>query len=132
MTKKSSAVNETIKKNVSKTKGAEIENTLTKPDLKRHTNGKLKTANKVSSQKRPQNTRVSKSMTLKQRLAQREAELVVINSIQQGLAAELDFQALIDLVGDTLREILNTSDFSINWYNEKTNLIHYLYTYEHG
>src|SRR4030095_13402218 len=54
------------------------------------------------------------------------------NSIQQGLAAGLDFQALINLVGDKLREILNTSDFSINWYNEKTNLIHYLYTYEHG
>ena len=132
MTKKSSTVNETIKKDVSKTKGAKIEKTLTKPALKRHTNGKLKTANKLSSQKRTQKTSISKSMSLKQRLAQREAELVVINSIQQGLAAGLDFQALINLVGDKLREILNTSDFSINWYNEKTNLIHYLYTYEHG
>src|SRR5690349_1336467 len=132
MTKKSSAVNEIIKKNVSKTKGAKIEKTLTKPALKRHTNGNLKTANKLSSQKRTQNTSRSKSISLKQRLAQREAELVVINSIQQGLAAELDFQALINLVGEKLRKILNTNDFSINWYNEKTNLIHYLYTYEHG
>ena len=34
------------------------------------------------------------------------AELAVINSIQEGLAAELDFQAIIDLVGDKLREVL--------------------------
>ena len=30
---------------------------------------------------------------------QRNAELAVINSIQQGLAAELEFQAIVDLVG---------------------------------
>jgi Signal transduction histidine kinase len=63
---------------------------------------------------------------------ERVAELQIINSIQQGLAAELDFQAIVDLVGDKLREILNTGDLSINWYNEKANLMHYLYTYEHG
>ncbi len=34
---------------------------------------------------------------------QRNAELAVINSIQQGLAAELNFQAIVDLVGDKLR-----------------------------
>ena len=39
---------------------------------------------------------------------QRAAELAVINSIQQGLAAELDFQAIIDLVGDKMREIFGT------------------------
>ncbi|MDO9301613.1 MAG: GAF domain-containing protein, partial [Anaerolineales bacterium] len=56
----------------------------------------------------------------------------IINSIQQGLAAELDFQAIVDLVGDKLREVFNTLDLAINWYDEKTNLIHYLYNYEHG
>ncbi len=39
---------------------------------------------------------------------QRVAELAIINSIQQGLAAELDFQAIVDLVGDKLREVFNT------------------------
>jgi GAF domain-containing protein/CheY-like chemotaxis protein/tetratricopeptide (TPR) repeat protein len=63
---------------------------------------------------------------------QRNAELAVINSIQQGLAAELNFQAIIDLVGDKLRSILNTSEIGIRWYDEKTDLIHYLYEYEHG
>jgi hypothetical protein len=31
----------------------------------------------------------------------RNAELAVINSIQAGIASKLDFQAIIDLVGDT-------------------------------
>ncbi|MBL8097592.1 MAG: GAF domain-containing protein, partial [Anaerolineales bacterium] len=63
---------------------------------------------------------------------ERVAELQIINSIQQGLAAELDFQAIVDLVGDKLREVFNTPDLAINWYNEKDNLINYLYFYEHG
>lgn len=60
------------------------------------------------------------------------AELQIINSIQQGLAAELDFQAIVDLVGDKLREVFNTPDFEIRWYDENTNLLHFLYNYEHG
>jgi|GEM_PF-181361 len=63
---------------------------------------------------------------------QRNAELAIINSIQQGLAAELDFQAIVDLVGDKLREVFNTPDLGINWYDEKANLTHFLYSYEHG
>jgi GAF domain-containing protein len=39
---------------------------------------------------------------------ERVAELAVINSIQQALAAELDLQAIIDLVGDKLREIFRS------------------------
>ena len=63
---------------------------------------------------------------------ERFAELQIINSIQQGLAAELDFQAIVDLVGDKLREVFNTGDFGIRWYDEKNNLVHFLYEYEHG
>jgi GAF domain-containing protein/DNA-binding response OmpR family regulator len=62
----------------------------------------------------------------------RAAELQIINSIQQGLAAELDFQAIIGLVGDKLRDVVNTSDIGIRWYDEKANLLHYLYEYEHS
>ena len=63
---------------------------------------------------------------------QRAAELAVINSIQEGMAAELDFQAIIDLVGDKLREVFKTSDMGIRWHDAKTNLLHFLYEYEHG
>jgi GAF domain-containing protein/DNA-binding response OmpR family regulator len=62
---------------------------------------------------------------------ERVAELQIINSIQQGLAAEMDFQAIVDLVGDKLREVFNTGDFGIRWYDERSNLVHFLYEYEH-
>jgi GAF domain-containing protein len=63
---------------------------------------------------------------------QRAAELAIINSIQQGLASELDFQAIVDLVGDKLREVFRSEDMAIVWYEARTNLMHYLYAYEHG
>src|SRR6185312_2662818 len=63
---------------------------------------------------------------------QRAAQLAIINSIQQGVAAELDFQAIVDLVGDKLREVFGTQEIGIRWHDERTNLIHFLYEYEHG
>ena len=63
---------------------------------------------------------------------QRAAELAVINSIQQGVGAELNFQAIVDLVGDKLREVFDTGDLMINWRDEATAMRHILYTYEHG
>jgi GAF domain-containing protein/CheY-like chemotaxis protein/anti-sigma regulatory factor (Ser/Thr protein kinase) len=63
---------------------------------------------------------------------QRNAELAVINSIQQAVGAELDFQAIVDVVGDKLREVFATGDMTIRWWDEKANLLHHLYRYEHG
>jgi GAF domain-containing protein/anti-sigma regulatory factor (Ser/Thr protein kinase) len=63
---------------------------------------------------------------------QRNAELVIINSVQQGLASELNFQAIVDLVGDKLREIFNTPDLKIDWVNEEDCLVQPVYFYEHG
>ncbi|TMG81356.1 MAG: GAF domain-containing protein, partial [Betaproteobacteria bacterium] len=63
---------------------------------------------------------------------QRNTELAVINSVQEGMAAELDFQAIVDLVGDKLREVFNTGDIGIRWYDANANLTHFLYEYEHG
>ncbi len=48
---------------------------------------------------------------------QRAAEMAVINSIQQGIAGELSFQAIVDLVGDKLREVLKTGDIGIRWHD---------------
>ena len=56
----------------------------------------------------------------------------MINSIQEGMAAELNFQAIVDLVGDKLREVFHTGEIGIRWYDAKANLLHYLYEYEHG
>jgi hypothetical protein len=63
---------------------------------------------------------------------QRNAELAVINSIQQGVAAELTFQGIVDLVGDKLREVLATANIGIRWFEPDTGLIRFLYEYEHG
>ena len=37
----------------------------------------------------------------------RATELAIINSVQEGLAAQLDFQAIVDLVGDKMREVFH-------------------------
>ena len=63
---------------------------------------------------------------------QRNAELAVIGSIQQGIAAALDFQAIIDLVGDKLRQVLATGDLSIGWWETAANQVRMIYGYEHG
>src|SRR5207248_4083882 len=65
-------------------------------------------------------------------LGQRNAELAIINSIQSGLASELDFKAIVDLVGDKLRQVFGGIDLGISWYDDKANLLHYHYTYDHG
>ncbi|MFO1325593.1 MAG: GAF domain-containing protein [Burkholderiales bacterium] len=65
-------------------------------------------------------------------LEQRANELALINSIQQGMAAELDFQVIVDLVGDKLRELFATGDLAIQWRDEQANLVHDMYVFEHG
>ena len=65
-------------------------------------------------------------------IEQRAGELAIINSIQQGIAAELDFQAIVDLVGDKLREVFKTGDIGHSLVRSATDLMHYLYEYEHG
>ena len=63
---------------------------------------------------------------------QRAAELAVINSIQQGVSGSLEFQRIVDLVGDKLHEVLHCEDISIRWWDEEAGLTHPLYVYEHG
>ena len=69
---------------------------------------------------------------LAEALARREAELAVINSIQLGVSGSLEFQGIVDLVGDKLREVFRTNDIGIHWRNQKTGWIEHLYDYEHG
>jgi hypothetical protein len=44
---------------------------------------------------------------LRAEVDQRAAELAIINSVQEGLASKLDFNAIIDLVGDKIRDIFD-------------------------
>ena len=63
---------------------------------------------------------------------QRAGELALINSIQQGMAARLDFQAIVDLVGDTLLGVLALKDIDIRWFDHEARMINVLYAVEHG
>jgi len=45
---------------------------------------------------------------------ERNAELAIINSVQEGLASKLEIQAIYDLVGDKIREIFNAQVVTIN------------------
>ena len=65
-------------------------------------------------------------------LEQHASELTIFNRIQEGMAAALDFQAIIDLVGDKLREVFETGDASIHWIDHDLGLVQRLYVYEHG
>jgi len=63
---------------------------------------------------------------------QRNAELALINSVQEGLASKLAIQAIYDLVGDRLRDVFHSKDVEIRIYDAKTNMIHNPYTCENG
>src|SRR6185369_10412862 len=63
---------------------------------------------------------------------QRAAELAIINSVQEGLAAQLDFQAIVDLVGDKIAEIFGTKNMSIALYDRTSGLMTMPYYLEHG
>jgi len=69
---------------------------------------------------------------LRRELAQREAELSIINGIHEGMAARLEFQSIVDVVGERLREVLKTGDLGIRGYDPQTDLMHYLFEYERG
>ena len=67
-----------------------------------------------------------------QAMEQRAAELSIINSVQEGLASKLDFQGIIDLVGDKIREVFDWQNLGIRTYDPQTNLVHYPYEVERG
>lgn len=63
---------------------------------------------------------------------QRNAELAVINSVQESLVAQMDMQGIYELVGEKMREIFNAQVIDIVTYDKKTNLIEDKYAYEKG
>ena len=63
---------------------------------------------------------------------QRNAELAIINGIQQGLAAELDMQAMYDLVGDKIQEIFDAQVVDIGVYDQADALVRFPYSIERG
>src|SRR2546423_15417745 len=63
---------------------------------------------------------------------QRAAELAIINSVQQALAAELKMQGIYDAVGDKIREFFKQVDMNIRIYDPQSNLIILPFAYWNG
>ncbi|HET7117040.1 MAG TPA: GAF domain-containing protein, partial [Hanamia sp.] len=63
---------------------------------------------------------------------QRTSELAVINSVQEGLVAQMDIQSIYDLVGEKIRNIFSAQIIDIVTYNKKKNLIEDRYAFEKG
>ena len=63
---------------------------------------------------------------------ERAAELALINSVQEGLAQNLDMQAMYDLVGDRIQEIFDAQVVDIGIFDVDAGLIRYPYTIERG
>src|SRR5215211_7722401 len=58
---------------------------------------------------------------------QRNAELAIISSVQQGLASKLEFQSIIDLVGDQVHAITNAKSISIALYDKTSGMMSWPY-----
>src|SRR5438552_6857273 len=63
---------------------------------------------------------------------QRNAELALINSVQEALAGELEMQAIYDVVGDKIHEIFDAQGADIGTYDAATELVHCQYSIERG
>jgi PAS domain S-box-containing protein len=63
---------------------------------------------------------------------QRNAELALINSVQEALAGELELQAIYDVVGDKIQEVFDAQVVDIGIYAPASGLIHFPYTIERG
>ena len=63
---------------------------------------------------------------------QRNAELGVINSVQEALAGELDLQSIYDAVGDRIRDVFDAQIVDIAMLDEASGLLRFPYTIERG
>ncbi len=63
---------------------------------------------------------------------QRNAELAVINSVQDGLVAEMDMQGIYELVGERIRKLFDSQVTAIVTFNHEAKSEHFNYLYEDG
>jgi GAF domain-containing protein len=63
---------------------------------------------------------------------QRAAELAIMNSVQEGLARQLDLQAIIDLIGEKVGEIFNADTTQVLMYDVESNWAHHMYYTDRG
>ncbi|MBA4251750.1 MAG: hypothetical protein C0442_08520, partial [Chlorobiaceae bacterium] len=69
---------------------------------------------------------------LKKQLAQREAELAIINSVGEAMSKQLDVNTVTKIVGDKVREIFFAEVTEILLLDHETEMIHLPYSYSNG
>ena len=65
-------------------------------------------------------------------LNQRNEQLAVINSVQEGLARKMDMQEIYDLVGDRIRDTFDSQAVIIATFDHDTDTEHFGYAIEKG
>ncbi|MEO6290961.1 MAG: GAF domain-containing protein, partial [Ginsengibacter sp.] len=65
-------------------------------------------------------------------MKQRNGELSVINSVQEGLVAQMSMEGIYMLVGDRIRDLFDAQTVVIRTYDYENQLEHYKYTIEKG
>ena len=75
--------------------------------------------------------RAAEARSARAQADRRASELAVIHGIQRGAAEKLSFQAIVDRVGDKLRELFGTGDIHIVWSDRRGGL-QTPYAYQHG
>src|SRR5439155_2930411 len=63
---------------------------------------------------------------------QRNAELALINSVQESIAGELEQQAIYDLVGEELRDVFDAQVVDIAVHDADARLLRFVYQVERG
>jgi GAF domain-containing protein len=63
---------------------------------------------------------------------QRNAELALINGVQDAIAGELDSQAIYDAVGERIRDVFDAQVVQISLLDEATGLVYFPYIIEAG
>jgi len=63
---------------------------------------------------------------------QRNAELAIINSVQEGLVSNVDIQAIYDLVGEKIRDVFDAQGIDLCYFDDLNEKIVFRYSYEKG
>ncbi|HEX5688452.1 MAG TPA: GAF domain-containing protein, partial [Roseiflexaceae bacterium] len=65
-------------------------------------------------------------------LEERASELAIVNRVSQALSRQLDLDALVDLVGETIRETFHAHNAFVALYDRETDMIDFPYDVENG
>ncbi len=86
----------------------------------------------TSTTEEPTGAEAQRVAELQAELTRRNAELAVINEIGEALARQLDFQAIIDAVGERIRAIFDVETGIIGLYDSTSDILSLPYAIDEG